>query len=53
MLWRLYRTPMKLQFTLHASTSADCVLAEYDAVLCRLHGKHAQIEELVMQRAQR
>jgi hypothetical protein len=44
---------MKLQFTLHASTSADCVLAEDDAVLCRLHGKHAQVKKLVMQRAQR
>ncbi len=53
MLRRLDSTPMKLQLTMYASTPADGVLAEDDAVLCRLHGKHAQIEELVVQRAQR
>lgn len=53
MLRRVNCTSMKLQVTLHAPTATDCVLAEDDAVLRRLDCEYTQIEELVVQRAQR
>ena len=47
------RTSMELQFAFHGSAAADCVLTENNAVFGRLDGEDTQIEELVVQRAQR
>jgi hypothetical protein len=43
---------VELKLAFHAAAAADRVLAEDDAVLRRLDGEHAQVEELVVQRAQ-
>lgn len=53
MLRRVDGLPVKLQRTRHTAAAADGPLAEDDAMLRRLHGEHAQVEQLVVQRAQR
>lgn len=53
MLRRMDRPPMELQFTFHAPASADRMLAEDHTVFCGLDSEYAEIEELVVQRAQR
>ncbi len=53
MLRRMNRTPMELQFTFHAPASADRLLADDHTVFCGTDSEHAEIEEFVVQRAQR
>ena len=53
MLRRVDRASMELKLALHSAAAAGRVLAEDRAVLGRFDGEHAQVEELVVQRAQR
>ena len=52
MLRRMDRPPMELQFTFHAPASADRMLAEDHSVRSRFDREGAQVQQLVVQRAQ-
>ena len=53
MLRRVDRSSVKLQLTFDTTATADRMLAEDHAVFRRFEREHAQVEELVVQRAQR
>ena len=53
MLRRVDRSSVELQLACHASVTADRMLAEHHAMLGRLDRERAQVEELVVKRAQR